>query len=108
MSGRIVDGLSAEVAHEPAEGVVSGSPTVGVVELGTLGGAEIGIWEITPGVVRDVEAEELFVVLEGEGTVRFEGGETVELRPGSIVRLHEGERTEWTIHSRLRKVYLAP
>jgi uncharacterized cupin superfamily protein len=104
---RLVQGGALEVPHEPAEHVVAGTPAVGVVELGSFRGVELGVWEITPGVVRDVEADEVFVVLEGEGTVRFEDGTEVELAPGSIVRLHEGERTVWTIRTRLRKVYLA-
>jgi uncharacterized cupin superfamily protein len=103
---RHVDAIALEVPHEPAEDVVSGTPTVGVVELGTFNDVELGIWEITPGVVRDVEADEVFVVLEGEGTVRFEDGSEIELAPGAIVRLHEGQQTEWTIRTRLRKVYL--
>lgn len=104
---RLVDATALEVPHEPAEDVVSGTPTVGVVGLGTFRDVELGIWEITPGTVRDVEADEVFVVLEGDGTVRFEDGSEVALAPGAIVRLHEGERTEWTIRTRLRKVYLA-
>ena len=106
-STRLVDATALTVEHGPADDVVSGTPTVGVVELGTFKDVELGIWEIMPGVVRDVEADEVFVVLEGEGTVRFEDGSEVELAPGSVVRLHEGERTEWTIRTRLRKVYLA-
>ena len=102
-----MEASAVEVPHEPAEDVVSGTPTVGVVELGTFKDVELGIWEITPGVVRDVEADEVFVVLEGQGTVRFEDDSEVELVPGAIVRLHEGEHTEWTIRTRLRKVYLA-
>lgn len=107
---RIVDAGGVEIPHEPvpAADVVSGTPTVGVLELGELRGVEIGIWEITPGVVTDVEADEVFVVLSGEGTVRFvDSGETVELRPGVLVRLNQGEPTEWEIRSRLRKVYLS-
>lgn len=104
---RVVDAAALAVPHEPADDVVSGTPSVGVVELGGFRGVELGVWEITPGVVRDVEADEVFVVLEGHGTVRFEDGSEVALAPGMIVRLHQGERTEWTIRTRLRKVYLA-
>lgn len=104
---RLVAATAVDVPHEPAADVVSGTPTVGVVELGAFRGVELGIWEITPGVVRDVEADEVFVVLEGDGTVRFEDGSELELAPGALVRLHEGERTTWTIRTRLRKVYLA-
>jgi len=44
----------------------------------TIGDVQVGIWEITPGTVRDVEKVEVFVVLEGEGTIRFAGGEVVK------------------------------
>ena len=105
---RIVDAASVVVPHDGDLDVVSGSPASGVVELGSFGDVELGIWEITPGVVRDVEADEVFVVLSGEGTVRFASdGEVISLRPGSVVRLYAGERTEWEIRSPLRKIYLA-
>lgn len=107
MSERLFDAASAVVPHEPAEQVVSGNPTTGVIELGDFKGVEIGIWEITPGVVTDTEVDELFVVLEGDATVTFANGESIEIGPGSIVRLREGEQTQWEIRSRLRKVYLA-
>jgi uncharacterized cupin superfamily protein len=72
----------------------------------TIGDVEVGIWQITPGTVRDVEKEEVFVVLEGEGSIRFASGEVVDLGPGSLVRLHAGEVTEWEIRKTLRKVYV--
>ena len=37
----------------------------------------------------------------------FEDGSMIDLRPGAVVRLHAGERTEWTITSTLRKVYVS-
>ncbi len=107
MTGRHVDAAALEVPHAPAGHVVQGEPTTGVVELGTFGGVEVGVWEITPGVVTDTEADELFVVLSGAGSVRFADDSVVVLGPGSLVRLAEGERTEWTITETLRKVYLA-
>ncbi len=91
----------------PADGVVAGEVSVGVRDLGDFKGVEIGVWEITPGVVRDTEVDEVFVVLAGAGSVRFADGHVVDLGPGSLVRLHEGEQTEWTITETLRKVYLA-
>jgi uncharacterized cupin superfamily protein len=90
---------------EPDE-VVSGTPTTAELTVTTVGDAEVGIWEITPGTVRDVEKDEAFVVLDGDATIRFAGGESVELGPGSLVRLHAGEQTEWEIRSTLRKVYV--
>ncbi len=66
----------------------------------------IGIWEHTPGVSRDVEADEVFVVLSGDASVAFDDGSpTIELRPGSLVRLSAGQRTMWTVRETLRKVF---
>ena len=48
-----------------ADQSVAGDPSTGVAELGRFGGLDVGIWEMTPGVMRDVEAEEVFVVLSG-------------------------------------------
>lgn len=106
MNGRLADALALGIPLEPLE-AVTGAPTAGLVELGTFGEAEYGVWEMTPGTVTDVEGDELFVVLTGDATVRFEGGETIELRPGSVVRLRAGERTQWEVRETLRKVYLA-
>ncbi|NYI45716.1 hypothetical protein BJ993_002796 [Nocardioides aromaticivorans] len=92
----------------PGEEVLDGSPTAAVAELGTVGGAEVGIWEMTPGTARDVEADELFVVVSGHATVTFDDDEVVELRAGSVVRLAAGDRTTWVVHDTLRKVYVTP
>jgi uncharacterized cupin superfamily protein len=90
---------------EPGD-VVAGSPVTSELSVTTVGTVEVGIWEITPGTVTDVEKDEVFVVLAGEGTVSFTGGEVVELGPGSVVRLNAGESTVWEIRSTLRKVYV--
>lgn len=107
MSGRVVHAL--DVALDPLTGldVVAGSPEAGLLALGHVAGAEVGIWSLSPGTVRDVEVDEVFVVLEGDATVRFEDGESVELRPGAVVRLRAGERTVWEVRSTLRKVYVS-
>lgn len=75
--------------------------------LTTLGEAEVGLWEMAPGIDHDTEVEEVFVVLAGRGTVAFEDGEVVELAPGVAVRLRAGERTTWVVTETLRKVYVA-
>lgn len=77
------------------------------VPLTTLGAAEVGLWEMAPGVDHDTEVDEVFVVLAGRGTVTFEDGEVVELAPGVAVRLRAGERTTWVVTETLRKVYVA-
>ena len=106
--------LSPDVAtttldHEPlpAEEVEVGSPTAAVLTLDTVGGVEVGLWEMTEGTARDTEVDEVFVVLSGAATVSFEDGESVELRPGSVVRLRSGEHTTWVVHETLRKIYVA-
>ncbi|HXH79571.1 cupin domain-containing protein [Nocardioides sp.] len=73
----------------------------------TLGGHTIGLWEAGPGNDVDVESDELFLVLSGSGTVTFDDGSSVDLQPGVLVELHEGDRTTWVISERLRKLYLA-
>jgi uncharacterized cupin superfamily protein len=58
--------------------------------------------------VRDVETDEVFLVLDGRGTVEFEDGEVIFLESGAVVRLHAGDRTIWTIYEPLRKLYISP
>ena len=99
--------LNLEYTPIPAEKVIEGAPVTGLAELGTFGGHEYGVWEITPGVSSDVEAEEIFIVLTGRATVQdLADGSTIELGPGSIGRLTEGMKTVWTVTETLRKVYL--
>lgn len=62
---------------------------------------------MTPGTMRDVEIDEVFIVLHGAGTVGFSDGTITSLEPGEVVRLQAGQRTGWTVTETLRKVYLA-
>ena len=87
--------------------VLAGAPATMTIPLATFGDAEFGIWEITAGTVRDTEADEIFVVTDGSGTVEFEDGTTITLAPGVAVRLFAGDRTNWRIVQTLRKVYFA-
>ena len=109
--GVVTDAATIALSHEPvpADQRVAGAPTTGFVELDEIGSAEVGVWEMTPGAMRDVEADEVFVVLAGSATVTFEEPAlpAIELRPGSVVRLTADMRTVWTVHETLRKVYLA-
>lgn len=100
--------LGIELEAVPAEQNLAGQPCTGSATLGEFGGSEIGVWEMTPGAMSDVEADEIFVVLFGAGTVEFEEtGETVLLAAGDVMRLREGQRTVWTVTQTLRKVYFA-
>ena len=107
--GAEVNAAELSFLHSPvvAEQVLDGAPTSGAVALGEYAGSEVGVWELTPGTVTDVEADELFVVLSGAATVEFVDEERlVHLGPGSVMRLEAGQRTVWTVTETLRKVYL--
>ncbi|MFE9171201.1 cupin domain-containing protein [Streptomyces kebangsaanensis] len=70
--------------------------------------AEIGVWECDPGhftATRD-GYDEFCQVLTGSATIRTEGGEAVELRPGSTLAMPAGWRGTWQVHETLRKVYV--
>lgn len=110
MTDRVLaaDALSLPLEPYDAGEVVAGSPLAGLASLAAVGGASVGIWELSAGTVRDAEVDEVFVVLAGEATVRFlSSDEVLELRPGMVVRLNAGERTEWEVRSTLRKVYIS-
>ena len=97
------------IEHEPVapDQVAAGRPYTGAGTLGRFGEAEIGVWEMTPGVMRDVEADEVFVVIAGAATVEFaDSTAPLTLRPGDVVRLAAGAETVWTVTETLRKVYV--
>ncbi|MGN6503902.1 MAG: cupin domain-containing protein [Pseudolysinimonas sp.] len=116
--GAAVDAAALPLTREPYDPaqVVAGAPETGLQPLGTLGDLgdlEVGIWEMTPGTATDTETDEVFVVLSGRATLRFDSvpdaapPAPIELRPGVVVRLAAGMRTTWIVHETLRKVYLA-
>jgi len=88
--------------------IVSGTPEVsGKVLWESRDGKRCrGIWQITPGVARDIEGDEIFVVTSGRATVeRQDTGEIIELAPGMVAILDAGAPTLWTVHETLRKAY---
>lgn len=110
--GVITDAASIDLDHVPVDPyqVVAGSPTTGHLVLDDDGGRTVGVWEMSVGAMRDVEADEVFVVLAGAATVEFEHphASPIILAPGSVVRLESGMRTVWTVRQTLRKVYVSP
>ena len=90
---------------DPAQ-VEAGTPTVSSRLLSESAGVQRGVWQITPGIVTDVEADEMFVVLSGRATIELlDTGQVLDVAAGDVCILTEGERTRWTIHETLRKVY---
>lgn len=109
-AGQVTDAAGLALAHEalPADSVLAGAPTNGILELGVFEGVELGVWEMTAGVATDTEADEVFIVLSGRARIDFAEPPlpSIEVGPGSVVRLAEGMRTTWTVTETLRKVYL--
>jgi uncharacterized protein len=102
---------SIELEREdvPTDQVADGSPQTGLAVLGEFAGTEIGVWEMTAGAMRDIEADEVFVVLAGRATVQFqESDDAIVVQTGDVVRLRAGQRTLWTVTETLRKVYVTP
>jgi uncharacterized cupin superfamily protein len=106
----VVHAAAIDLDHErvPTDQALSGHPRTGVHTLTQFDGLEVGVWEMTPGVMSDVESDEVFVVLSGSATVEFaDEGETLHIGAGDVVRLAAGARTVWSVTETLRKVYLA-
>jgi uncharacterized cupin superfamily protein len=105
----VVHAAGHPLDHElvPADQSVSGNPTTAAVSIDDFSGLDVGIWEMSPGVMTDVEAAELFIVLSGSATVEFKDGTpAMTLGPGDVVRFAAGTETVWTVTETLRKIYL--
>ena len=88
--------------------VMHGQPFTGDISWKQPDGALWGVWEMTPGVMRDVEHTEICVIIQGEGVLTrvIDGVSTTQiLRPGTVLNLRVGEETQWDVTSSLRKVY---
>jgi uncharacterized cupin superfamily protein len=111
----LADANTAELPDQLAPGteIVAGQPTANSLAVDTGGIADIGLWSMTEGHVRDIEADEVFLVLAGRATVTIAGGategdEVLHLQPGALVRLYAGDHTEWLVTEAVRKLYISP
>jgi uncharacterized cupin superfamily protein len=93
----------SEVSHDQ---VLAGRPRVGSAPIAEVPGLEVGVWAHSPGASTDVEADEVFVVLAGRATIRFDDGTVLDVGPGDVGVLPAGAATTWTVHEELRKVYV--
>ena len=112
--GSPVDLTALALPHEEVQPgkVASGTPTTATNTLGSFSDLTLGVWEMSTGGMHDVEAEELFIVIAGRATVEIHDDDReagiAALSPGTLMRLSAGMRTTWTVHERLRKIYLSP
>jgi uncharacterized cupin superfamily protein len=111
MTGRVLatDVLTMPLTDDSQPGiwVDGGWPVARTATLAELGGVSTSVWEVTDGVVSDIENDECLLVLAGSGRLGFEDGDTIDLAPGVCVRFRGGERTEWTVLSTIRALIIA-
>ncbi len=86
--------------------IVSGAPKIRSLSLHDSADLAVGVWQHSAGVSRDIEADEIFVVLSGRATIEITDGPTLEVGPGDVGLLPAGAQTVWTIHESLRKIYV--
>jgi uncharacterized cupin superfamily protein len=108
MPAHVIAAATAVLTPSPLadDQVLQGNPQVSALEIGHAPGLEVGIWQHTAGVSRDVEVDEVFVVLSGRATIEVAGGPTLQVGPGDVGVLQAGDQTRWTVHEDLRKVYV--
>jgi uncharacterized cupin superfamily protein len=101
------NGLPLPMKTVPEAQRIGGSPSTGGKTIGQFEHLRVGVWEMSVGSMRDVEVDELFVVIQGSARVDFEDGTSITLVPGDVGKLRAGQKTVWTVTEPLRKVYLA-
>lgn len=100
---------AADVELEPEsprpDRVLAGNPVTTDAQLVKQHNVRYGVWQIMPGRRVEVAPTGMFVVLSGRATVAVDGGPTLELVAGTVCVWDGGERTVWTVHETLRKVW---
>jgi len=90
---------------DPGKCVTPGVRTA-IAEVVSDAGLEVGVWEHSVGSSVDSFDDEVFVVIEGRGTVTDQHGNVIELAPGVVGVLHPDDETTWVITEPLRKVWI--
>jgi uncharacterized protein len=104
---RVADAELAPCDPDP-DSVLAGNPVTSNVVLTSDDKVKYGIWQITPGTSVQVATAGMFVVLSGRATIAVDGGPTFGIGPGDVCIWDGGERTIWTVHETLRKVWCDP
>lgn len=85
--------------------VLAGNRVTSNLVLAGHDNVRYGVWQITPGASVQVAPTGMFVVLSGRATIAVDGGPTYEIGPGDVCIWDGGERTIWTVHETVRKVW---
>ncbi len=91
---------------ELAESERPGNPPARSAVLYTADGQKHGVWEAEPGVHSGYQGQETVVILQGRATVTGESGQTVEVGQGDVFICQPGEKMTWTVHEKVRKVFV--
>jgi uncharacterized cupin superfamily protein len=71
---------------------------------------QAGLWKpgAVAGRVIDVVlvANETLLVLEGSGRLQVDGGPPFELKPGDMISLQKGTRTQWVVDAAFREFWV--
>jgi uncharacterized cupin superfamily protein len=100
------------MALEPTGGparVLSGDPATAEYVFERSEHLAVGVWEVQPGSWesrRGAGERECVVILSGRGTVRLQGGDVIDLRPGAVVEFPPAAGLVWDVTEPLRKVYV--
>jgi uncharacterized cupin superfamily protein len=71
---------------------------------------QAGLWK--PGAVAGkvfevkLDAHETLLVLDGRGRLEVDSGPTLDLRPGDMVSLRKGARTNWVVDEAFREFWV--
>jgi uncharacterized cupin superfamily protein len=98
--------ISTKWSDLPGEKSVTAGVRTSIAEVWSDAGFDVGVWEHSAGTSTDSFDDEIFVVIEGRGTVTDQHGNVIELAPGVVGLLHPDDVTTWVITEPLRKVWI--
>jgi len=108
MKSTVFNVATAEVQPLPTdpERLEGGAETFLSVEWQRDDASEIrGVWMMTPGVLHQVDGDEMFVIISGRATLEFPDGRVWDVGPGDAGVLASGDPHRWTVHETVRKAY---
>lgn len=98
--------LVSEATLENREKLDPENGEISSLAIWKSGGITHGIWQMTPGVLKAFPGPETIALIAGRATVTIDQtGESVELTPGVMLVVDEGETATWVVHETVRKVY---